>query len=102
MRLTDISVRQLACPAKGQRTYFDDTLTSFGCRVSQGGTRSYIVQHGPDRQLITIGRYPIISLAEARAEAKRVLAERTLGKHLSLLKTPKAKEILEFLRHLEF
>ena len=81
MRLTDISVRQLACPAKGQRTYFDDTLPSFGCRVSQGGTRSFVVQHGADRQLITIGRYPIISLAEARTEAKRVLAESTLGKH---------------------
>jgi integrase len=81
MRLTDISVRQLPCPAKGQRTYFDDTLSSFGCRVSQGGTRSFVVQHGADRQLITIGRYPIVSLAEARAEARRILAERTLGKH---------------------
>lgn len=80
MRLTDISIRQLPAPQKGQRIYFDETLRSFGCRVSQGGTRTFIVQHGFDRQLITIGRYPTVSLAEARAEARRLLAERVLGK----------------------
>jgi hypothetical protein len=55
--------------------------SNFGCRVSQGGTKSFVVQHGLDRRLVTIGRYPVISLADARAEAKRVLAEMTLGKH---------------------
>lgn len=79
--LTDISVRKLSAPDKGQRLYYDDTLPSFGCRISQGGTRSFFVQHGNNRQFTTIGRYPIISLSEARAEAKRILAERTLGKH---------------------
>jgi integrase len=81
MRLTDISVRALPLPEKGQKTHWDDTLQNFGCRVSQGGTKSFVVQHGLDRRLITIGRYPIISLADAREEAKRVLAELTLGKH---------------------
>jgi integrase len=81
MRLTDISVRALPLPTKGQKTHWDDTLQSFGCRVSQGGTKSFVVQHGADRRLITIGRYPIISLADAREEAKRILAEMTLGKH---------------------
>lgn len=81
MRLTDISVRQLPVPEKGQRTFFDDTLNSFGCRVSQGGTRSFFVQHGSDRRFVTIGRYPIISLSEARTEAKRILAENTLGRN---------------------
>src|SRR5262245_7004648 len=80
MRLTDISVRQLAAPVKGQRIYFDDTLRSFGCRVSQGGTRTFVVQSGFDRQLITIGRYPTITLAAAREEARRILAERILRK----------------------
>jgi integrase len=81
MRLTDISVRALPLPAKGQKTHWDDTLQNFGCRVSQGGTKSFVVQHGLDRRLVTIGRYPIVSLANARVEAKRVLAEMTLGKH---------------------
>jgi integrase len=81
LRLTDITIRALVAPEKGQRLYYDDTLPSFGCRVSQGGTRSFFVQHGADRQFTTIGRYPVVSLADARAEAKRILAERTLGKH---------------------
>ena len=80
MRLTDVGIRQLAAPAKGQRIYFDDTLRSFGCRVSQGGTRTFVVQHGFDRQLVTIGRYPTVTLAQAREEARRILAERVLHK----------------------
>ena len=79
-RLNDVSIRSLPVPALGQRTYFDTTLPSFGCRVSQGGTRSFVVMHGRERTLKTIGRYPIITLAEARAEAKRILAKRTLEK----------------------
>ncbi|WP_439372657.1 Arm DNA-binding domain-containing protein [Bradyrhizobium sp. DASA03120] len=70
-RLTDTSLRSLPVPSKGQRTYLDDTLPNFGCRVFQGGTKSFVVQLGPDRRLITIGRYPLISLAKAREEAKR-------------------------------
>jgi integrase len=81
MRLTDVSVRALPLPEKGQKTHWDDTLQNFGCRVSQGGSKSFVVQHGPDRRLVTIGRYPVVSLADARVEAKRVLAELTLGKH---------------------
>jgi integrase len=81
MRLTDLTVRSLPIPTSGQKVHYDDTLSNFGCRLSQGGTRTFIVRLGADRQLVSIGRYPIISLADARTEAKRILAERTLGKH---------------------
>jgi len=50
------------------------------CRVSQGGTKSFVLVHGAHRQRTTIGRYPVISLQEARGEAKRLMAEMTLGK----------------------
>jgi hypothetical protein len=81
MRLTDITLRSLPLPAKGQKTHWDDTLTGFGIRLSQGGTKSFVLQHGTERQLTTLGRFGIISLAEARQAAKEILAERTLGKH---------------------
>lgn len=81
MRLTDLAVRALSAPAKGQKIYFDDALRAFGCRISQGGTRTFVLQHGADRQLISLGRYPTVSLADARAEAKRILAERMLGRY---------------------
>ncbi len=79
--LTDIVVRNAKPPDRGQATFWDTSLRSFGCRVSQGGTKSWVVMHGSERRLITIGRYPVISLAVARTEAKRILAQQTLGGH---------------------
>ncbi|UCI07384.1 tyrosine-type recombinase/integrase [Mesorhizobium sp. B1-1-8] len=81
MRLTDIAVRALQAPNTGQKTYSDEALPGFGVRVSQGGTKTFVVVCGPTRERITIGRFPIITLSEARTEAKRLLAEKTLGKN---------------------
>jgi integrase len=81
MRLTDISVRNLTPPENGQADYRDDSLRGFMCRVSQGGTKTFVLVHGKDRRRTSLGRYPLISLADARGEAKRILAEHTLGKH---------------------
>lgn len=78
--LGDATVRSLAPPVKGQKYYADGILPGFGCRVSQGGTKTFVVVVGRERRFVTIGRYGIISLAQAREEAKRVLAEHTLGK----------------------
>jgi integrase len=78
--LTDISLRALKVPPSGQITYLDKTLSGFGVRVSQGGTKTFVLVHGPTRQRTTIGRFPIISLSDARTRAKQLLAERTLGK----------------------
>ena len=80
MRLEDTTIRSLPSPQSGQKLYRDDTLPGFGCRVSQGGTKTFVLVHGADRRFITIGRYPVLSLSQARAEAKRLLAEFTLGK----------------------
>src|SRR5579864_1208756 len=78
MILTDIVVRNLTSESK-QRTYFDDNPRGFGLRVGPGGAKTFVVVCGAARERITIGRYPIITLAQARTEAKRILAERTLG-----------------------
>ncbi|MEJ0019683.1 MAG: tyrosine-type recombinase/integrase [Acetobacteraceae bacterium] len=78
--MTDIVVSNLAPPEKGQKIYRDDTLKGFCVRVSQGGTKTFVLVHGADRQFTTLGRYPTIKLADARTEARRILAERTLGK----------------------
>lgn len=75
MRLTDLQIRKLKAPERGQKTYFDDALPGFGVRISQGGTRSFVVMYGRQRRLRTVGRYPAMSLADARIEAKRTQAE---------------------------
>lgn len=81
MRLTDQRVQSLDAPAKGQKTYRCPSIPGFGVRVSQGGTKTFVLMVGKDRQLVSIGRYPTISLLDARSVAKQLLAERTLGKH---------------------
>jgi integrase len=76
--LSDATIRSLEPPASGQKVVWDTTLAAFGCRVSQGGSKTFIVNR--NKTFLTIGRYPIISLSEARTEAKRMMAEFTLGK----------------------
>ncbi|MBX3512067.1 MAG: site-specific integrase [Xanthobacteraceae bacterium] len=75
--LTDISVRALKAPARGQITVWDSS-SPVGVRISAGGTKTFIVLVGSGKRQ-TIGKFGIITLAEARAEAKRILAEKTLG-----------------------
>jgi integrase len=78
--LTDLSVKALAPPPSGQVDYWDMSMPGFGLRVSQGGSKTFMVMHGERRKRVKIGRYPQISLANARTEAKLILAEATLHK----------------------
>jgi len=81
VRLSDPFIRNLKPPERGQVTYRDDLVPGFGIRVSQGGTKTFTLMYGARRTLHTIGRVGIISLSDARTEAKRLLAEHTLGRH---------------------
>jgi integrase len=78
MNFSAVGLRSITAPPKGQISYWDDKLPSFGFRVSQGGTKTFVLNR--KNSLITIGRFPTISLSQARTEAKRLLAEFTLGK----------------------
>lgn len=71
--LTDVSIRALKAPASGQRTYWDRGL---GVRVSQGGSKTFVVLAGPGRRR-ALGRYPDLSLAEAKRKAKLYVANPT-------------------------
>lgn len=75
---SDAGLRSLPPPAKGQISYWDEKLPSFGLRVSQGGSKTFILKR--QNSFITIGRFGILTLSDARTEAKRMLAEFTLGK----------------------
>lgn len=69
--LTDLTIQKLK-PTDKQVTYWDKSLRGFGIRVSPAGAKSFVVMTGKDRKLTTLGRYPSISLKNARDEAKRV------------------------------
>jgi integrase len=99
---TDLSVRAIQPPTTGQKIYWDKSVAGFGLRISQGGARSWIVLDPRAKRRLkeTIGRYPLISLSEARTEAKMRLAEYTLGKMrpASISWATASKEFLEDIR----
>ena len=74
-RLSDLLIQKLKVEHRAQETFFDAALPGFGLRVTKRGTKSFVLMHGKDRKLSTIGRYPDVSLAEARRKAKQVLGE---------------------------
>jgi len=75
LRLTDITVRSIKPPQSGSLTYWDTQTRAFGCRISYGGRKSWIVMRGKTRARTIIGHYPEVSLADARTEAKKLLTQ---------------------------
>lgn len=70
--LTELSVRALK-PASGKQMKVWDTSTrGFGIRINDG-SKSWIVMHGKTRNLKVLGRYPDMTLADARLAAKKLL-----------------------------
>lgn len=64
--------------AKPGTTVWDTTLAGFGVRVLASGTRSYIFQYrsiGGRSTKITIGRFPAMSVDDARQEALDLYAQ---------------------------
>jgi len=73
MRLTDKYIASLKFAGKKVK-YFDDGLPNFGVRVYKSGI-SFVVMMGNERRMRTIGRYPNMSLKEARKRAVRIINE---------------------------
>lgn len=80
MKLNDAILNSLPAPTDtAAKLYADDSIPHFAVRVTKAGAKSFVLTLGRDRQRITIGRYPIITLAQAREKARKILAERELG-----------------------
>src|SRR5262249_56317473 len=78
-KLTDISLRNLPVPECGQITYNDDG-SPLKIRVSQGGAKTFFVLLDGTGRRHTIGRFGEVTLSDAREAARRLRAERTLGR----------------------
>jgi integrase len=78
--LSEAGLRSIKPPSSGQTDFWDTSFKAgaFAIRVSQGGAKTFLVKHQNRR--ITIGRYPTISLAQARDQARTLFAEFTLGR----------------------
>jgi len=84
VKLTDRTVQGLKPPATGQVDYFDTAggLPGFCVRVTAAGVKTWTVLYrNPDRRLrrLTLGRYPLVSLADARELARKALAATVQG-----------------------
>jgi integrase len=78
LRLTDMAIKKLQHPLKGQVTYWDQLMPGFGLRCSSK-SKAFVVMYGEKRQLKTLGRYPGLSLSDARMEAKRFFVQQDEG-----------------------
>lgn len=79
--LTDLKIKKLKPPAKGQSEIWDNKLPGFGVRITSKGTTSFVLLYrfeGKSRRL-TLGRYPILSLSAARAKAHEALVKVNAG-----------------------
>ena len=70
VHMTDVVVSRLKEPG----TYFDQTTPAFGLRVGKN-RKTFFVIRGRERLRTNVGKYPAVSLADARKEAKRLLTE---------------------------
>jgi len=65
--------------AETQTDYFDATVPGLALRVTSGGTKAWSLLHGTPRRRVSLGRYPSLSLAAARARAIEVKDGRSAG-----------------------
>src|SRR5205085_653599 len=76
MRFTDRGLKSIKPPPNPQQLdYFDDSLPGFGLRVSYNGRKSWIVLYRCNgvKGRLTLGRFEVLPLAEAREKAREAL-----------------------------
>ena len=73
--LTDLTLRNLSCDGHARREVWDGKLPGFGVRVSSVGTKTFILvyRHRGRPRRLSLGRWPIVSLADARKKARTAL-----------------------------
>jgi hypothetical protein len=91
--LTAVAVERIKPPAAGQTDYFDRGFPGLVLRVSHGGSKTwtFIYRLNGRQHRMTLGRYPVLSLRDAREAQKRV----TVGESPTL--PPRADAFLAIL-----
>jgi Arm DNA-binding domain/Phage integrase central domain len=78
---TDRTIRAIAPATRHQLDYFDEKTPGFGLRVTPAGHKSWVVLYKREGRLrrMTLGKYPALSLADARSLAKATISKVALG-----------------------
>jgi len=80
-KFSQARVRDLESPKSGRVDHVDLDITKLICRVSATGTKSFIVRKRVNGKLknITLGKFPDMSVTEARIKAAQVLTKLANG-----------------------
>lgn len=81
LKLSKKVIDGLPSPASGQDFVFDDQIKGFGIRISPGGTKSFILNYrsGDRKKRVTIGKYGVFTVDQARRKALEMLADASKG-----------------------
>jgi len=76
-KFTDLMLRKLTSEGEPRREVWDGGIPGFGMRVTKTGTKTFILvyRHRGRARRMTLGRYPYVSLADARRAANDALTE---------------------------
>ena len=81
-KLNDVALRQLK-PTGRRADLWDAVVRGLVLRVSQRGTKTFVVWYrtrGGESRRLMLGRYPLLSLSQAREKAKEALRQVADGK----------------------
>ncbi len=82
-KLTKSFVKEATPPSSGERFVWDSNLPGFGLRIYASGRKAFCVQFRSKRtgrtQRPTIGVFGTVTVDEARAKAREILAQNQLG-----------------------
>ena len=101
--LTDLQVRKLRPKPDERYEVWDARLPGFGIRISPSGTKSFILvyRHKSRPRRMTLGRYHVVSLADARDRAIEALGDLARGVDPQARKSRSACRRRRGLRHCE-
>ena len=77
--LTELTIRKLPNPESGSVKHVDPSLPGFGVRCT-ARAKSFFVMYGEQRRLKTLGKWPDLSLKDARQAAKQFLVSPPTGR----------------------
>jgi len=91
VRITKSVVDRLSAPAAGQAFARDTELKGFAVRITTSGARSFILEKRIDGKVkrLTLGRYPELTVEQARKEAHKFLGHIATGRNPSAEKKQK-------------
>ncbi|MBF0356939.1 MAG: site-specific integrase [Alphaproteobacteria bacterium] len=86
LKFNDIAVKRLTVPATGRVDYWDTLLPGFGCRINESGTKTWVVNvrtlnegKWSATKRIRVGRYPDMTLIDARKAASAAMQAARTG-----------------------